>query len=714
MSKYPYWDNRNIFKLLTVNLEINVPVTLHDALFYGDRLVVTDATGTNMDVRIHGHSQDQKETALAGEGVYGTFEISSSPVNPCQISYVPRFLITDEDLEYIQDTFNYVKDTDISKLTNNIDDLVQSVVNPQVDADLSLGNFTNGGRLVASLRRLTKMISSTYFAIDSLPEAIEDIYLNAKGGTQESLDAMRKMSPKPLDINAVMTDSVRILSNPPEGKMFGNAIYIAWGTVTFEYEGEHTLRLGDIVIIDRGVMSILPFGTDYYNRIDNIDYLISTLDQYATLNQPTLISEEKNIELVVTELEHIIERSKNVTLGLNLDVHDASAFDNSNTSVLLGLITNTFEYDNVVYEDGNLILMEDGTISILGLTKGDTDKLFQLNTEIFERVMDVRKLVTPIETLTDLVASVSAKEIPSVNGTPLVMTDKELKYGEVDIVRSDLANAISDSLDTLGDTSRYTNDDEVKNIVPSLYVPDSTLVQFESDVSAVKSILANKTLGSFIGIPRTKISYSGIYYGSVPVKVTDEQIDVAGYGRWNVSGLAVTEVRLIQGLFYLETDTGIYELDPSLPVPKRPDGLKSAEGATKVIPLGDSVAVVSTVGESSIVETPTASHVVAGGVVGGISGGDLVIYFNGAITKVHNLKTGNSLVLPYYVSRTIDMHGGTMLVNGNTIIAVVIESKIYQYQYPDGDLGDTILTDGFPNPTIKVPNCPIGLEIKLL
>lgn len=612
MSKYPYWKNRDVKKVVVVDLTMTEPNILEDGVFYDSSLEIVDSTGRPIPFRIQG--QDQSETALAAEGVSGMFIPLKAPSNPCTVKYTPRFMIYGEDHEYIKSTFEHISGVDISNLVTNIDDLINESVTPDPMATLSLRNMSNANRVGNSIDRLIDRISKSYHTLDELPEAVEEVYLNSKGGDVEMMSALMDVKPSTLTQNDVMMSSIRILTRAPEGKLFGNYLYIAFTDNTFEYKDKsYTMCRGDVGIITSGDLTVYPYGSAYKERMTKLDAMVLELDKYADASNETLSTVAKDIESAVIEFREVSGGYFSDSLYIENDINDSRLFVGI-PGTIIGRISESFTYEDVLYSVDDIILIANNNVVKIGVTESEYTKLERIRDNLESVNTSINSIFRPLENLSDMITKLYGIKIPSRESSEIVVDGDRLYIDGIDITSADIAESISGRLDRFS-RGGYINNEKILKLISKSNIDDDRMSMMYNRITRLNALVDKMSSGQFTLIPNRIISPTGYYYDGNPISIADGVLTIRTVGAWSLPKYTTIKLRFFNKKIYIILDTGVFELNPSVNTIYRPIGFKTAKTATDVILYKSEIALVSPIELATLVETISETIVATGDII---------------------------------------------------------------------------------------------------
>lgn len=716
MSNYPYWKNGLETKRVSMDLEILENSSLEDGLFYGETLSIVDASGKPIPYKLG--AQDIKETTKAGRGIYGIFEINKKPLNPCTVTYIPRYMEETEDHRYVKDTFDLISEVDISKHSNNIDDMLVAKVRPKVDATLAFGNFANTTQMVEALNRLRITLASYYFDETQLPAAIEDVYLHTKDSYYDDLEVMRNLTVKEINPNQVMSESLRILSRPPAGTMFGNYIFIAYRDEVGTYrETTYTLKRGDICVIEQGELTILPFGTDYSYKQRVVDNLLSELDNFASNGQVGLETYSKELSEAIDEVRTAANGFYADSLYVEKDISDSSLFTATN-GIVLGNVSETFEYEDIIYEKGDIVLIVDGKVRLIGITEERYTQLEIVSSDLDTKLTDLKKVYDPIVSMSDLVSSQaglsSSVIIPSRTGGEIDVSDGDLVIAGKNISNSEFGEYLSDMLSTIATDTHIDNPTALK-LISGMPVDTTSIETMNRRVDRLNTILDNRDKGGFVLQPLNLLSMSGYYYNDQPITITDKTLEIRGMSEMNLPEGDFVKLTFIGDRLFVIMSSGVFEVNFSIDKIIRPSGYKSVSTATEVISIGNDIALVTPVSDNSMLETISATHVVPGEVVTSIPGSDVVVSVNDSGLMIKNVETNKVKTSTLICDNGFTSNDDVVLTKDGIIVGTIKNGVLREISYAE-DLNEPGLTirDGYPYPIVTLDKYPVGLKVVLL
>ena len=556
MNKTHYWIDVSNTKTIEKDLHAMDTISLEDGLFYKSTLAIVDAN--NEPVLFRTGSQNIAETTLAGEGIYARIRINSQPVNPCTITYTPRFLNMGESPEEVVKHFNNSKDIVLADKVPNVDELVTSA--PMDAAKLSFGNFSNFNRIADITGVIATTLSQYYYNLEQLPDAIHDTYVRSKTWLVDVGAILKSSSFELADYDTIVSRSLRVLEQPPEGVLYASYIYFAWTSSTFTYDDvTYDVVKGDICIVEKGVLTILYFGTKYATRLVELESMIDTMDNYTTKFFSSLPTESKEVEEAVEEFIAGLYGYFSNSLYFVDGITSADIITNSE-GVLVASIGSDFEVDGVSFLVGDMVVIADGEITSLGVSKAEYDELVSKMETLTLRHSVLKNHIVSLTQIADIYTKWDVFNIPSkVDDGDIRIVDNSLFIDGDEIIRGDITEQVTDLLDTII-PGEFCDAETLDGYSKDIVAEKDNLIAINDRISTINNLLTSMD-NTIVLSPVGDESSSGLYVDGKPLLITLNRLGVAGVGYVDITYLVINTIRIFNDLVYLVTNDGVYEVD---------------------------------------------------------------------------------------------------------------------------------------------------------
>ncbi len=562
MNKYPYWEDNHVEKSISKDLFILTNATLEDGLFYGSPITIVDSEGNEPAFRLM--AQDTLETEDAGVGVYGMLVIEENAVNPCTITYTPRYIHSGEDHDYVAEQFEMVAGVDLSAHSDNIDDQLEEGVEPAVNASLTLGNFANTIIMSEALDDLTLVIKANYSNKEGLPEAIEAAYVNTKTAiVEDTLAKIRTMEVMILRESDITEDSLQLITSPPTDDMQGNYIFIVEEDVSFTYDDAYyDMVKGDICVFNqiKNEEYLVLFGRELKERVTLLNTVESQLEGCESNTFPTLVTIHKEIEEAVAEfLASQTGYYYDSLYRLTQDNIDIESIDINGTGILV--IEQDVEISGDIHFEGDIVLVSGKEVTPIGVTEAkvlEVTESLALSEVIADSLDTQSSLIVELSSLEPVVADL---EVPSKDNDSIAISTNNIYIKGECLSDTVATDQIRVSLSEL-DKDDYLTVDKVNTLLAKS-ATDTLLSVISDNTAKLNVILDDIPDGDFILMPSEECK-SGFFYNDTPIVITDTHIIIKGVGVVPTLGISVEYLRFCGDTIYMVSATEIYRLDMTL------------------------------------------------------------------------------------------------------------------------------------------------------
>lgn len=710
MSQRPYWKDNLVTRTVEMNLAILDHTSLEDGLFYGDSFSITDGSGENIPYRLM--SQHQKETAKAGRGIYAQFVVTKNPVNPCTISYVPRFTSSTEDNEFVQEAFAQVAGTDISRYSNNIDRVISEKVTPQKKADLAFGNFSNSNRIIDALNKLTNTIGAHYFDTTTLPNAIETAYLNTKDSYYSTLKAMRNLTLDVPNANTILMDSLRIMSRPPTGTLYGNYLFIAYRDETFTYkETPYKICRGDICLINEGELSIFYFGTDFSYKQKVVTATLAEINKLANNANDTLLTSSTVIDEAIDEYLKTTSGYFSDSVYFNPNLMDETLFGN-HYGVIFAILGKDIDYQGETYYAGELVILDNGVPYRFGITAENVTYLEEKKAEYTNLLSETRSRNTSLTEAKVIMDVYGDATVPGKDNNGIMVEDGKLLVNGADILNSENTTFLRDSINAML-APEYTNLEEIENLIPKVPTTSNNLESSQIAIELVNDLLEAATDGEMVILPLTKYLGNDTTINGDIVSNANECIIINDDEVYPLMSDKEHQVRYIHGGLYVFNSSKVFRIDRST-LTLHQVGLHS-DSVMDIIDLAGHLTTVTQSGDYFHLINAEGDNRFYGEYVGHIVNTFGVVLNDDGVTTLLNVETGDSMNFPIDVTSTIPNQNDTLLLNDGVIVGTVSGGKVVPYIYESNDSwGSITVKYGYPYPTLSMDSHQTSFKVVTL